>query len=167
VDKGTLSEIDGKIVRAAAVAHRETGLTIAAHTGANPEAVTQQLAILKEEGVDPAAWIWVHAHEAAVEDLLAAADAGAWIELDAIRPGGYGAQLMRVEALVQAGHLSQVLLSHDGNSHRLSGRAPKPYDALFTSFIPILEKAGFDRESAVTLTERNPARAFTVGVRTR
>ena len=167
VDKPGLSEIDAKIVRAAAIAHLATGLTIAAHTGANPEAVRHQLAILKEEGVDPSAWIWVHAHDADVEDLLTAADAGGWIELDAIRPERYGAHLMRIEALVKAGHLSRILLSHDGNSYRLSGGASKPYDALFTAFVPMLNTAGFDEESVKTLTERNPARAFTVAVRLR
>ena len=47
VDKGPLSDIDAKIVRAAAIAHLETGLTVAVHTGGNPEAVNQQLTILK------------------------------------------------------------------------------------------------------------------------
>ena len=52
--------MDAKLVRAAARAHLATGLTIAVHTGP-AEGAFEQMEILKEEGVDPSAWIWVHA----------------------------------------------------------------------------------------------------------
>ena len=45
IDGAPLSEIDAKSVRASAITHRQTGLTIASHTGGHPEAVNQQLEI--------------------------------------------------------------------------------------------------------------------------
>jgi len=56
----TLSTIHRKIVRAAAKTHLETGLTIVSHTGPEKPAF-EQLSILGEEGVAPAAFVWTHA----------------------------------------------------------------------------------------------------------
>ena len=86
VDVGPLSEIDAKLVRAAARVHLRTGLTIAAHTG-DGGAALEQLAILEEEGVDASAWIWVHAQAEKEVDVHArVARAGGWLEFDGIGP---------------------------------------------------------------------------------
>jgi predicted metal-dependent phosphotriesterase family hydrolase len=50
VDAGPLSEIDAKLVRAAAIAHKATGLTIAAHTG-NGVAAFEEFDLLEQAGV--------------------------------------------------------------------------------------------------------------------
>ena len=70
VDEGPLSAIDRKLVTAAAITHRETGLTISCHTSNNPGAAAEQLEILKEQGVSPEAWVWVHAHNVEDSDAL-------------------------------------------------------------------------------------------------
>ena len=166
VDLGPLSEIDAKIVRAAALTHLETGLTVAAHTGDSVEAVTGQLEILAEEGVDNSAWIWVHAQKvASPEVLLRYAQRGLWIELDGINPETMDRDLKAILALKQEGLLGQVLLSHDGNSFRYGGRPPNPYSALFTHFIPYLQEKGFSKTEIRRLTEENPQRALSIRVR--
>ena len=50
VDAGPLSEVDAKLVRAAARTHRATGLPIYSHTGDGVAALAQ-LAVLEEERV--------------------------------------------------------------------------------------------------------------------
>src|SRR5262249_26942238 len=50
VDAGPLSDVDAKLVRAAAIVHRRTGLTIASHTGPGVPAMAQ-IALLEENGV--------------------------------------------------------------------------------------------------------------------
>ncbi len=89
LDGGPVSAIDAKLVRAAALTHLATGLTIACHTGDNPEGAQTALAILAEEGVAPTAWIWTHANKVDdIEDLLPAGREGAWISLERrARPG--------------------------------------------------------------------------------
>ncbi len=83
LDNGPVSDIDVKLVRAAAITHAATGLTIACHTANNPAGAKTALAILKEENVRPAAWIWTHANKVQnVEELLPVARAGAWISLE-------------------------------------------------------------------------------------
>jgi phosphotriesterase-related protein len=154
VDAGSLSPTDRKLIQAAAITHAATGLTIAVHTANNPGAVKEQLAILKAERVSPQAWIWVHAHDAAeIKDLLEAAAQGAWISLDGIRTFHYSngkkqgnqtldKHLSYLQALHKAGFLNQVLLSHDGSSFPVGGADTKrPFDTLFTTFIPIAKSS--------------------------
>ena len=161
VDDGPLSAIDGKIVRAAAITHRETGLTIASHTGDNPASAVEQLRILREEGVAAEAWIWVHAQN--VEDprlLLPALEEGAWIELDGISPENAARHFEFLEFLRERGHGGRLLLSHDGNSFRYGGHPAKPYDGLFTAFVPLLRDRGLSEGEIRGLVSDNPFRAL-------
>ena len=57
VDSGPLSEIDKKLVRAAARSHLETGSSLAVHTGPGIPAL-EELTLLAEEGVHGGTWIW-------------------------------------------------------------------------------------------------------------
>src|SRR5882672_11345834 len=84
VNRGPLDELDRKLVQAAAITSRETGLTIASHTGDGPAAV-EQLEIVTAEKVSPAKFVWVHAQnerDHAIHEKVASA--GAWVEFDGI-----------------------------------------------------------------------------------
>jgi len=176
VDGGPLSEIDAKLIRAGAIAHKETGLTLAVHTGENPEAAFSQLKILKEEGVSPQAWIWTHANKnSSVEPLIEAARQGAWISLDGIRSldpialqegkqDPIGHHLSFIQQFKEKNLLERVLLSHDGNSFP-GGGAIRPYEALFTIVIPLLKESGFSQTDIDQLTRVNPKEAFIIRVR--
>ena len=60
VDAGPLTDINRKLVQAAARCHLKTGLTLAAHTG-DGKAAQEWVAVLRKESVSPSAGIWVHA----------------------------------------------------------------------------------------------------------
>ena len=166
VDDGPLSDIDRKLIQAAAKVHAESGLTIAVHTGDNPAAAYEQLSILRSEGVSPEAWIWVHAHKVTEHDSLTrAAEQGAWIELDGISETSIDHHLSLVQMMSQRGLLSRVLLSHDGNSFRYRGSPPKPYEALFRNFLPALRAAKYSTDEIRQLTVLNPRNAFAVRFR--
>ena len=174
VDNGPISEIDAKLVRAAAITHRSTGLSLAIHTGNNAPAAAQQLIILEGEGVHPSAWTWTHAQDVPdPEPLLEAASAGAWISLDGIKLPYYQAGKMQgnstfdrhlehLLALRDAGYLEQVLLSHDGSAFPPDLSLRRPMDFLSNAFLPVLEAKGFTAEEIDTLTVANPSRYFTV-----
>lgn len=165
IDAGPLSESAEKLIRAAALAHLQTGLTIQTHTGDNALAARTILDLLAQEGVHPSAWIWVHAH--AAQDtgaLLEAARREVWISLDGISATSAGHILDQLQALKAAGLLGQVLLSHDGDSYQFDGSF-RPYDYLLTDFIPLLAERGFTRAEIDQLTIQNPAQAFVVRVR--
>jgi phosphotriesterase-related protein len=170
VDPGPLSDIDRKLIQAAARTHLRTGLTIAAHTGPAAGAL-EQLAVLEAEGVDPSAWIWVHAQ--AEDDStvhVRAARRGAWISLDGLAHGNVERYVARVAFMKAEGLLDRVLVSHDAGWYHVGesgGGTFRPYDTLFTEFLPALEAAGFTTEEIHQLTVVNPASAFTVRVRAR
>ncbi len=163
VDNGPLSEIDKKLVTAAAKTHVKSGLTLSIHTGDNPEAALEQIEILKQEGVHPSAWIWVHAHN--VKDkqtVLEAAKAGAWIEFDSLQPDNVELHLEWIQFMINNGYINQILLSHDGNSFKYGDRPMKTYHHLHELLVPMMKQTGLGNEEINRIITQNPQRAFTV-----
>jgi phosphotriesterase-related protein len=169
VDKGPLTEVSRKLVRAAARTHLKSGLTIACHTG-DGAAAMEEMEILREERVDPSAWIWVHAQSEADKKLhMRAAERGGWVEFDGIGPDSIDRHLELVRSMKERGLLSRVLISHDAGWYSVGepgGGKFRPYTTLFERFLPALAKAGFSDDEVRTLTVKNPALAFTIRVRT-
>jgi predicted metal-dependent phosphotriesterase family hydrolase len=177
IDNGPLSDIDAKLVRAGAICHKATGLTLQVHTGDNSDAVRRQLSILREEGVAPSAWVWIHAQNVKnADDLLEAAEKGAWISLDALRTANYYEQrkgasitvdrhLQLLLFLKSSGYLKQALLSHDGSSYPQQGKSRRTFEVLFTTFIPMMKGAGFSDEEIDQLIIKNPAEAYKISKR--
>ncbi len=170
VDEGPLSDIDRKLIQAAARTHLRTGLTIASHTGPAAGAM-DQLAVLEAEGVDPSAWIWVHAQaERDSTFLLRAARSGAWISFDGLAADNVGQYVTRIAFLKTEGLLHRVLVSHDAGWYHVGepgGGRFQPFDVLFTDLLPALRAAGFADQEIRQLIAINPAVAFTVRVRAR
>jgi predicted metal-dependent phosphotriesterase family hydrolase len=87
VDAGPLSAIDRKLVEAGALAHRDTGLTLAIHTG-DGRAAIEIVRVLAERGVAPSAYVWVHAQNEPDRATRGwAAQQGVFVELDGVSPG--------------------------------------------------------------------------------
>lgn len=170
VDEGPLSDVDHRLVRAAARTHRRTGLTVAVHTGPAPAAF-EQLDVLENEGVDPSAWIWVHAQ--AEPDLGAhvrAAVRGGWVEFDGLGPETVDQHVALVTNMRAHGQLHRVLVSHDAGWYHVGepgGGTFRPFDVLFAAFVPALRAAGLDDDDILQLVAINPAEAFTVRRRLR
>jgi phosphotriesterase-related protein len=168
VNKGDINEQDRKIVRAAAITHRETGLRIHSHTGRTPVSGYQQIEIMKEEGVSPGAWVWVHATGMdPLEDLRAAFEDGAWISYDNLRPDEKSVQRMIrcIDFARTNNYLDQVLLSHDAGWYvpdKPGGGEHRPYTAYFTHFLPAARKAGITQAELDLISIGNPSRAFAI-----
>lgn len=161
-----LSAVQRKLVAAAALTHAATGLTIAVHTGRGPG--LEQLEVLKEHGVGAAAWVWVHAQGAKDEDLVAAAERGAWIACDGLSRTSVTRHLHLCREFKRRGLLGRVLLSHDAgwfDPAKPGGGAFRGYDLLFAVFLPLLRENGFSEADIELVTVRNPAEAFAVRVR--
>src|SRR4030095_8284180 len=78
VENGKLPELHAKLLRAAARVHLASGFSIAVHTG-DGLAAMDEVRILREEGVAPAALIWVHAQNDPGPTHLEMARLGAWV----------------------------------------------------------------------------------------
>jgi phosphotriesterase-related protein len=168
VDAGELTDVNRKLIDASARCHLQTGLTIAAHTG-DGRAALQQVDVLRQAGVSPAAWIWVHAqNERSGELHVQAARAGAWIEFDGVSPTSIDRHVELVTTMRRAGLLDHVLISQDAGWYSVGeprGGNVREFDTLFTRFLPALQTAGFGPDEIDQLIVTNPARAFAVGVR--
>ena len=167
VDGAPLSEIDCKLVHAAALTHRATGLPIASHTGSGAAAL-EELDILDQQRVRPSAFIWVHAQserDSGFHDRAAAR--GAWIEFDGISPTSVERHVELTVHMKTLGRLSQVLVSHDAGWYRVGepgGGRFRPYDTLFTTFRPALTAAGFSVADVQQLLVVNPRNALQPGL---
>ncbi len=172
VDIGPLSDIDKKLVQAAARTHLQTGLTIACHTGES-RAALEVLEVIKREGVDPSALIIVHADsipKEAVHEKLAAE--GAWVEYDAVGSKPISEHVRLIIAMVKKGFAERLLLSHDAGWYWVGetegGKAKiRPYTALSDELLPALRKAGIGEDVLEKLLFHNPREAFKVRVRGR
>ena len=158
-----LSIFHRTLVAAAALTHAATGLTIAVHTGRGP--ALAELDVLREHRVAPSAFIWVHAHGGRDNDIFAAADRGAWLSFDGLNGPTIARHLFLCTEMKKRGHLARVLLSHDAgwfDPAKPKGGEFRPFDLLFTTFIPKLLESGFSSAEIDQLTIRNPAEAFAI-----
>ena len=164
---GNLSDLHKKLVVAAALTHLKTGLTIASHTGPAIPAF-EQLEILKEEGVAPEAFIWVHAQsENDLANHLKAARMGAWISLDGLNNNNLNEYIRMIKNLRENRLLNKVLLSHDSGWYHPGeeeGGDYSGYTTLLEKLVPLLRKENFSEMEINQLLVINPAEAFTIGV---
>jgi phosphotriesterase-related protein len=158
VNKGPLGELDRKLFRAAVIASRETGLTVASHTG-DGAAALDELAILEEEKASPEKFVWVHAQnerDHAIHERVGRA--GAWVEFDGIGPKSAGWHLECVRFMAERNLLGRTLISQDAGWYHVGepgGGDYRGYGYIYTDFAPRLEPAWIPR-----LLRENPIAAF-------
>jgi phosphotriesterase-related protein len=165
VNPGPLLPIQRKIVRAAALTHLATGLTVASHTG-HAVAAQESLDIAEEVGMPLDRYIVVHAD--GIPDLTdhqRLADRGAWLEYDGLGGRPLAEHLALVEAMLAYGAVDQMLLSHDAGWYHVGepdGGSVRPFTYLMNEFVPALRARGIGQEVIDRLLIANPARALTV-----
>jgi phosphotriesterase-related protein len=160
--------IEERTLRAAAKASQQTGAAVASHTP-NGSLFKKQWHILEKAGLPPEKFIWVHANlETDLHIHQEAAEIGIFVEFD-----GVGAAWQSQEAmieytlsLIEAGHIENILLSHDagwyqpGNPNGAPEDGYRGYIDLVTDFLPQLRAIGLSEEKITQITHRNPVRAF-------
>ena len=168
VDQGELTDIHKKLVRAAARTHLKTGLTIASHTGPAIGAF-EEIEILKEEGVDPSAFIWVHAQaEENLEYHVEAAKMGAWISFDGLGWGEPETYVQLLNNMKSHDLLHKVLISHDAGWYHVgepNGGNFIGFLTLFDKLLPALKDTGFTDDEINLFLVINPAEAFSISVK--
>jgi phosphotriesterase-related protein len=161
-----LTSCEAKILRAAAIAGRETNAVIGSHT-IRGRVVRDQLELLESMGYPAERFIWIHTQaEPDFEYHLEMARRGAWLEYDAI--GNIDGEndeyyIQNIQRLLEANLGNKLLLSHDRGWYDPAlpgGGVPKPYTYLPEQFLPKLRAAGVDEATIHQLTHVNPYRAF-------
>jgi len=168
VNDGSLSELHQKLIKAAALTHLNTGLTICSHTGPAVPA-NEQIEILKSMNVDPAAFVWVHAN-GSHEDFVKTAASGCWISLDGINEENAGKNAELILFLKKEGFFKKTLISHDAGWYQPgepNGGQFRSYTAVSDKLLPLLKQKGMRHADIEQLMVKNPAAAFTISVRRR
>jgi predicted metal-dependent phosphotriesterase family hydrolase len=167
-DKGPLTPMQRKLIRAAGITHLATGLTIAVHSG-DGDAAFEQLDILKDAGVSPSARIWVHVQSEVNKEMhIKAGKLKTWISFDGVNPDTLRANLDYLKTMKENNLLEQVLVSQDSGWYNVGqpkGGNFKPYTCISTQFIPLLKQNGFTEDELDLIFKKNPAKAFTIRVR--
>jgi len=172
-----ITDDERKVLRAAAIAQRDTGAAINIHRTPfpDPDACLEALDILFGAGVDPARVAMSHCDERTeVETAIEVGRRGAFISLDTFgmerwatgwRSGGQGRRSYdeeRVEILLRlldAGYCDQILLSHDVCMQtQLTRHGGWGYAHLSVNIEPRLLAAGLEPEDLRRLRVENPRR---------
>ncbi|MGN7887763.1 phosphotriesterase family protein [Dyadobacter sp. 22481] len=168
VNNGKLSELHQKLIRAAALTHLKTGLTICSHTGPALPA-REEIEILMQSGVHPSAFVWVHASGSA-EELENVGQSGCWISLDGVNTENIGKHVEWISFLKNKRRLGQVLISHDAGWYRPGepdGGAFRGFTTISDKLVPALKEHGFTDSDIHTLMVTNPAKALAIRIRKR
>ena len=176
-----LTPAQDKVFRAAARAHRQTGVPITTHTEASQKCGIDQQRVLAEEGVDLTRVVIGHSETEDYDYLRRLLDRGSYLGVDrfgadnvsdpaaAARMGrpDHQQRLRIVAQLCDEGYSRQLLLSHD-----TSGISVFPvdwYDATYpngrfdyipTMVIPQLREAGVSERDIERMTRENPRALF-------
>ncbi|MGH7277658.1 MAG: phosphotriesterase family protein [Candidatus Rokuibacteriota bacterium] len=165
-----------KVVRAAVMAQRETGAPLMIHPGRHEGAPMEIAELVRKEGGDLRRTIMCHIDRtiADVRRVVDLAHTGMWLEYDlfGLETSYYpynpvfdmpndGGRMTHVLALAEAGHLDQLLLSHDiAYKHCLTKYGGFGYHHLLVNVVPRLRRKGVDDASIRRLLVDNPRRAF-------
>jgi phosphotriesterase-related protein len=155
-------------LKAAAKASQNTGAVIGSHTIGGAVA-RKEMDVLEAAGLDLGRFIWIHAQtEPDLAILKEAAQRGAYVELDTVGAPFQSQPVLldAVAALIDAGLIDHILLSHDAGWYNparpdgLPDEGYRGYTALVRDFIPALLARGISQEQVQRMTVKNPAQAF-------
>jgi predicted metal-dependent phosphotriesterase family hydrolase len=168
VTSGRLPDMELKLVRAAALTHKSTGLTIASHTG-DGAAALHQLEVLAAEKVPARAFIWVHAQsESDTSVHMRAAKMGAWVEFDGVAEATAARHAEFVRNMAAGGFLGRTLISQDAGWYHVGepgGGQFRGFDYLLTGFLNALRGAGITDGQVRSLLVDNPRAALSGAIR--
>jgi predicted metal-dependent phosphotriesterase family hydrolase len=162
-----ITPVEERVLRAAARAHLVTGAPISTHTDRGTMAL-EQIAILRDEGVEPARVIVGHLDFALDERYLRRVlGTGAFASFDQISKSKYAPDESRaamVKTLVDAGHANQLLLSGDlaRKSYLVAYGGGPGWSYVVEQFPRLLMETGLDGPTVRALYVDNPARALSV-----
>lgn len=164
-----------KVLRAAARAAATTGAALQIHPGRDRTAPLRHIEVASAAGASPARIIICHIERTlfTIEEMCELAATGCYLEFDlfGIETSGYpsgrnidipndGTRIDYLAGLIEAGHLEQLLISHD-----LAGRAYQRsyggwgYAHILENVVPIMKRKGLTDQEIDTIMVGNVARA--------
>lgn len=171
-----VGELEQRVLTAAAIAQRETGLAISLHPGRSIEAPLAHLKSLASDGADISRVIVGHIDRTLFSDadIARVADFGCYVEFDlfgqensyyslnsAVDMPNDAVRIDRIRALVGRGSGSQVLISQDiCHKTNLLAYGGEGYSHILTNVLPMMVRRGLSEADVQQITIDNPARAL-------
>jgi len=169
-DKPWVTAQEERVFRAAARAALRTGASVTTHA-VQSDVGLAQLAILEDEGLDPARIVIGHCDShPRIEHWREIVRRGAHVQADflgmsftPLERAGEPKVVELISTLLSEGFEKQMLLSQDVcHDSQLASYGGNGYTYLQKSFLPRLAAAGVDAATIKTITVENPARLLTL-----
>jgi len=178
-----LTEAEKKVIRAAALAQRETGAAINIHPSRNEQGPLEVIDILGRSGARLDKVVISHMDRCGylLENRLKMLDAGCFVEYDLFGKDGYYpaepalaeghlpdmlndvGRIKEVADLIDRGYLGQILVSHDtGLKLDLTCWGGPGYAHLLENAIPRMRIYGYTEAQIQTLTVENPGKMLAI-----
>ena len=166
-----------KVLRAAAKAQKRTGMCLSIHPGRNPAAPMDAISTVKSVGGDPKRTIICHLDRTLfdIKDYLELAKTGCYLEFDLfgwetrhyplseIDMPNDATRVDNIVQLVKAGHIDQILVSHDVDSKlRLRVYGGEGYQHILENVVPVMRRKGLSQAQVDRILIENPRRALTI-----
>jgi predicted metal-dependent phosphotriesterase family hydrolase len=168
VDTFPLSEVQRKMIEAAAITHLATGLTIYVHSG-NGAAAHEEMRILQSKNLSPSAWVWVHAQNEKNRTIhYEIAKAGGWISYDGVSASSIDDCIGFLTDMKKEQLLDKVLLSQDSGWYHVGeagGGKYNDYNTIIDQLIPAMKQKGFSGQDITLLFHTNPFRALSISIK--
>lgn len=166
VDRSWVAPIEERVHRAAARAQRITGLPLNLHS-VNSDVALEQLTVLEEEGADLNKVAVSHCDTYPhLSYHLSLIERGAYVSFDNLgtQAGSHEQRIIDLVCkLVELGHASHLLLSHDVYKiPQLRYHGGSGFTYLSESFLPQLHTRGVSDEIIRLICEDNPRRLLTI-----
>lgn len=161
-----------RVLRAAAKAHRTTGVPISTHTHAASQVGLKQQDVFESEGVDLSRVVIGHSGDTEDTDYLKKmCDRGSYIGMDRFGIDLFLATPQRVatiKKMCDLGYANKIVLSHDAwcyfdwaDANVIAGALPNwHFNYVPDEILPALRDAGVSEEDIAMMTVENPRRVF-------
>ena len=171
------TELEKRVMRGAVLAQGETGAALNVHPGREADQPHEVVALVREAGGDVERTIISHIDRTIFdqERLLRLADSGCVIEYDFFGwESTYypladvdlptdGTRLALIRTLIDHGHLSRIVISHDiCTKTRLRRFGGHGYGHIFANVVPLMQSRGFTDLEIRALLCDNPRRLLTI-----
>ncbi|MGZ5254998.1 MAG: phosphotriesterase family protein [Flavitalea sp.] len=168
--KGPIDSIEQKLLHAAILTSRNTGLVIAAHTGDYASSLSQYNLLMNEK-LDPSKLIWIHSQNASNDERKSMAEKGVWISMDNVSENQVEEYAENILFMKKNNLLNRLLISHDDGWSVLSNGSyeniepfqngnSKLYSTIPQKLVSLLIQKGMSKKEIEQLMKINPQVCF-------
>lgn len=160
--EGSLTKIDVKILKAAIIASKATGMPIHCHIF-EAQKVEEAIDLLEQENFDCSKFLWAHVEEEGNFKVIERAfSKGIWLGFDQIRPENYSKSCAMIKEALKRGYKDRIILSQDYDFYEEVSKSENnlSYASFFTDFMEYCKENGPSPDIIMDIITKNPSEFF-------